>query len=157
MSFSAIAHCDTTGLIGLSNRLAYRSSEDLKEFKAQTLGSQTILVMGKNTYQECGNLSERIILALSSKGNLLNGKATNETVETLSRSNHMIICGGPIVYEQFLPLCDSVIIHFTKQPQKKPGDNPSYFPLNLLNELFRQTTVKDFKTFTQIHYLKHGQ
>ncbi len=157
MSFSAIAHCDTTGLIGLSNRLAYRSSEDLKEFKAQTLGSQTILVMGKNTYQECGNLPERIILALSSKGNLLNGKATNETVETLSRSNHMIICGGPIVYEQFLPLCDSVIIHFTKQPQKNPGDNPSYFPLNLLNELFRQTTVKDFKTFTQIHYLKHGQ
>jgi dihydrofolate reductase len=152
MSFSAITHCDTTGLIGLNNQLAYHSSEDLKEFKAQTLGNQTILVMGKNTYQECGNLPERIILALSSKGNLLNGKATNETVETLSKSNYMIICGGSIVYEQFLPLCESVIVHFTKQPNKKPGTNPRYFPLQLLNELFRPTTVKDFKTFTQIWY-----
>lgn len=152
--YTAMAHCDTMGLIGCNNQLAYRSSEDLKEFKAQTLGNQVVLVMGKNTYQECGNLSERVILALSSKGNLLNGKATNETVETLSKSNYIIICGGPIVYKQFLPSCESVIIHFTKQANKKPSANSSYFPLQLLNELFRPTIVKDFKTFTQIRYFK---
>ena len=157
MSFSAIVHCDTTGLIGINNQLAYRSLEDLKEFKTRTLGNQIILVMGKNTYRECGNLSGRTILTLSSKGNLLNGKTTNETVKSLADSNHIIICGGPAVYSQFLPVCESVIVHFTKQPNKNPGVNSSYFPMQLLNELFWPVTTKDFKTFSQVWYCPRNQ
>lgn len=154
--FSAITHCDTSGLIGLNGQLAYRSSEDFKEFKKQTLGNQTILIMGKNTYQECGNLPERSILALSSGGNLLNGKPTDKTVKNLSKTNYIIICGGSSVYERFLLDCESVVVHYSKQPivTIRPKDKPSYFPLQLLNEVFRPTTVKDFETFVQIWYFK---
>jgi dihydrofolate reductase len=156
MSFSAIAHCDINGLIGLNNQLAYRSREDLKEFKAQTLGNSTVLVMGKNTYKECGNLPGRKILSLSRAGNLLNGEPTQHTIDTLAKENYMILCGGPTVYEAYLLRCESVIMHWSKAPVIEPQeqDKASYFPIQLLNEVFRPTTVNDFKTFTQIWYFK---
>lgn len=153
MTFSAITHCDYTGLIGIENQLAYRSKEDFAEFKKQTTGNQIVLVMGKNTYQECGNLKDRTILALSSKGNRLNGNLTDETIDSLAKTNHIIICGGPKVYEEYLPRCEEVLVHFTKQPMPVPNSFlQSYFPLQIINQLFKPIYQKEFKTFTQVLY-----
>jgi hypothetical protein len=36
----------------------------------------------------------------------------------LAQKNSLIFCGGPQVYEQYLPICSEVIINYTKQPKK---------------------------------------
>jgi dihydrofolate reductase len=151
----AITHCDTNGLIGLNHKLAYKSSEDFAEFKTQTLGDRTVLVMGRKTYEECGNLSERNVLALSNFGNLFNGKPTNKTVKTLSKKYRIIICGGQKVYEHYLDQCDHVIVHYSKQDLLTPNTSAVYFPLQQLHKAFKPTTLKDFDTFVQIWYFKH--
>jgi dihydrofolate reductase len=156
MTNVAILHCDSNGLIGTNGTLAYKSREDFQWFKSFTRSK--FLVMGRNTYAECGNLTNRNILALSSEGNLLNGKATEHAVESLlARKYELIFCGGPRVYEQYLPLCSKVIINYTKQPEKLPGLDPSYFNLTQLHELFDVAQTVEYKTFMQVIYRPNGK
>jgi dihydrofolate reductase len=151
MNNVAILHCDRKGLIGTNGTLAYKSREDFQWFKSFTLNK--FLVMGRNTYAECGNLTNRSILSLSSNGNLFNGKATEHTVKTLQTlKRKLVFCGGPSVYEKHLPDCNAVIINYTKQPEKSPGLNPSYFNLVQLHELFDIAQSIEYKTFTQVIY-----
>jgi dihydrofolate reductase len=151
MANFAILHCDSKGLIGTTGTLAYKSREDFRWFKSYTRNK--ILVMGRNTYEECGNLPNRLILVLSSSSNLLNGKTTERTVESLIAQKYdLIFCGGPSVYEKYLPFCSEVIINYTKQPEKQPGLNPAYFNLAQLHELFDVAQTIEYNTFTQVIY-----
>lgn len=145
----AVVHCDSNGLIGTSGTRAYKSREDHQWFKSFTRGKH--LVMGRNTYAECGDLANRGILCLSSSGNLYNGRQTKHNVESLGKYN-VVICGGAKVYEQYLPICDQVIVNYTKQAKKQPGLSPTYFNLKQLNELFTEVERVEYKTFTQVIY-----
>lgn len=148
MTITAVVHCDSNGLIGTNRTLAYKSREDHQWFKSYTQGKH--LIMGRNTYAECGNLANRGILCLSSSGNLYNGLPTKHTVESLG--NSVVICGGAKIYEQYLPNCKQVIVNYTKQVEKRPGSNPTYFNLTQLHELFEFVQFVDYKTFTQVVY-----
>lgn len=149
MTITALVHCDSKGLIGTNGVLAYKSREDHLWFKSFTQGKH--LVMGRKTYTECGNLPSRGILCLSSSGNLYNGIATKRTVESLGKYN-VVICGGAKVYEQYLPICNEVIVNYTKQTEKQPGLKPTYFNLSQLNELFIEVQKVEYNTFTQVIY-----
>lgn len=149
MTITALVHCDSKGLIGTNGGLAYKSREDHLWFKSFTQGKH--LVMGRKTYTECGNLPSRGILCLSSSGNLYNGIATKRTVESLGKYN-VVICGGAKVYEQYLPICNEVIVNYTKQTEKQPGLKPTYFNLSQLNELFIEVQKVEYNTFTQVIY-----
>jgi dihydrofolate reductase len=151
MNNVAVLHCDQKGLIGTNSTLAYKSREDFQWFKSYTQGK--FLVMGKNTYAECGNLANRSILSLSSKGNLFNGLPTSYTVESLlAKKYHLVFCGGPSIYEKYLPICSEVIINYTEKPEKQPGLNPSYFNLVQLHQLFEVDQTVEYKTFAQVIY-----
>lgn len=149
MAVTAVVHCDSNGLIGTNGTLAYKSREDHQWFKSFTQGK--LLVMGRNTYAECGNLPNRDILCLSSSSNLYNGVPTNCTVESLEKYG-LVICGGTKVYQQYLPRCSEVIVNYTKQPQKQPSSNPTYFNLTQLNQLFEAIQTVEYKTFIQVTY-----
>ena len=146
--FLSITHCDNSGLIGVDGELAYKSTEDFKEFKRITKDS--VLLMGKNTYQECGPLKNRQMLVLSSKGNTLDGKPFNGD---FSKMGDIVLCGGPKVYKDYLPLCELVVLHVTKQQKILNPLNPAYFPLDTLQKLFVLESSKEFETFIQQIYL----
>jgi dihydrofolate reductase len=147
---TALVHCDKNGLIGVDGKLAYTSLEDLREFKKLTVGDNKVLVMGKRTYEECGNLAGRTILTLSSEGNLLNGQPTTETFNSLRVNNDILICGGEIVYKTYLPCCDAVIVHLTKQETLLRSG--TMFPWLVLVDLFTPVLTREFDTFTQVVY-----
>lgn len=149
---SAILHTDHAGLIGINGELAYRSKEDFKSFKKYTSKPNTLLVMGRRTYQECGNLPGRNILTLSSKGNLLNGQPTDITIENCKED--LILCGGATVYNGYLHLCQEVVINFTKQECPPLLGVYTYFDLDYLNRLFTLESCVHTKDFVQAIYKK---
>lgn len=145
----AIAHCDYDYLVGVDGHLAYRSHADFKEFKKLT--ADKLLVVGTNTYREMGNLKNRDVLCLSSKGNTLNGEPTAWRVEDL---DSFVLCGGNRIWAEYLHLCDSVVLNYTTQPKVKRIINPVYFPKEILFDNFRVGVTKRCDDFTQWIWVK---
>ncbi len=158
MTIAAIVHTDSNGLIGLNGHLAYSTNEDFREFRRITIcGSNPLLIMGRRTAQECGPLVGRSILALSYKGNTLDGQLTELTPELAIKQSDrdVFICGGSEVYRKYLPYCQQLIIHWTKSPTIRPksGDRAIYFDFASMAKWgFNPIAIKHFNTFTQVIY-----
>ena len=140
----AIAHCDYDYLVGVDGHLAYKSKADFKEFKKLTVDK--LLVVGTNTYIEMGNLPNRNVLCLSSKGNTLNGTKTTLKVEDL---DSFVLCGGYGIWSEYLYLCDFVVLNYTNQPKVKPMPNPTHFPKEILFDGFKVGVTEIHGDFTQ--------
>jgi len=61
----AIFSLSPAGGLGNKGKLLYRDKEDLKHFKKITEGA--VVVMGRKTFEECGVLTNRLNVVLSSK------------------------------------------------------------------------------------------
>jgi dihydrofolate reductase len=145
----AIAHCDYDYLVGVEGHLAYKSRADFKEFKKLT--NEKLLVVGTGTYKEMGNLPNRNVLCLSSKGNTLNGKPTTWRVEDL---DSFVLCGGTKIWAEYLNLCAFVVLNYTNQIKVKPSPNPTYFPKEILFDSFRVGVTRTYGDFTQRIWVK---
>jgi dihydrofolate reductase len=86
-------------VIGRNNALPWRLSEDLKRFKATTMGKP--ILMGRKTFESIG-----------------------EAVERSRRAPELAVIGGAEVYRLALPLTD--IIYLTRVEADVEGD--THFP-----------------------------
>lgn len=99
--------------LGLKNKLPWSIPEDLKHFKAYTLGK--VVVMGRKTFSSIGNksLPGRKCIVISTQD--LHGLAVRaKNVEDVLSIEHcypeLVIIGGAMVYEQTIGIADKLVI-----------------------------------------------
>ncbi|GAB4409993.1 MAG: dihydrofolate reductase [Microscillaceae bacterium] len=125
---SLIVALAQNGVIGREGQLPWRLSNDLKWFKARTLGH--CVVMGRKTFAAIGRpLPQRRNLVLSRQPGLqLEGVEVFGHQEALCAAlppqEEVFIIGGAEIYALFLPLAQC--IYMTQVQASVPGD--AFFP-----------------------------
>lgn len=106
---SILVAADEANGIGKENQLIWHIPDDLKRFKALTMGRK--IIMGRKTYESIGRpLPGRTNIVISRQANLLlPGCTVVSTIEqalalTLPDEEAFVI-GGSEIYRQLMPLC----------------------------------------------------
>lgn len=142
---------DDNKLIGKNNDLPWKVKEDLKLFKARTMGSS--LIMGKNTFKSIGNkpLPGRLNIVLSRTESGENFVKTWEEALKLANaySQDVYIIGGSQVYKSALDnnLVDKIIV--SKIHGFYKGD--TYFPP--LDKKWECRTIINYEEFDVQEYV----
>jgi len=118
------------GVIGIDGQLPWRLPEDLRRFKAATLGKP--VVMGRKTFESIGRpLPQRHNIVLTRQSGLSLADAAVTVVPTFDAALHaagdapeVMIIGGAEIYRLALPLAQRILL--TRVHAKVRGD--TYFP-----------------------------
>jgi len=127
-SVSIIVATDERGAIGREGQLPWRLPEDLRRFKALTLGKP--VVMGRKTWDSIGRpLPGRLNLVVTRQAGLQLPGATvvgslDEALSTAGDVPEVCIIGGAEIYRLALPLADT--LHVTRVHALVDAD--TYFP-----------------------------
>lgn len=114
--------------IGKDNQLLWHLPDDLKRFKALTVG-QTV-IMGRKTYESIGRaLPNRTNIILSKDkafhaDNCIITHSIDEALKAARSTAEICIIGGEKIYAQFLPLISR--IYLTQVEKSFDGD--AFFP-----------------------------
>ncbi len=121
----AMAHNRT---IGINNTLPWRCPEDLKRFKALTMGHH--IVMGRKTYDSIGKPLPGRTTVVVTRNRELNiegcvmAYSLQEAIAACEGDAEIFIVGGAELYAQALPLADT--LYLTEILQDVAGD--AHFP-----------------------------
>lgn len=116
------------GVIGRDNTLPWHLREDLKRFKAQTLGKP--ILMGRKTFESIGRpLPGRTNIVLTrdpdwSAPGVIAVRSVEEALAQASGARELVTIGGAEVYRLVMPLARRV--YLTNVQADVPGD--TYFP-----------------------------
>jgi dihydrofolate reductase len=111
-------------VIGRNNTLPWRLSDDLKRFKAITMGKP--ILMGRKTFESIGKpLPGRANLVLTrdracQATGVLTVGSIDEAIERSRRASELAVIGGAEVYQLALPVTD--IIYLTRVEADVEGD-----------------------------------
>ena len=146
-SLSIIVAMAKNRTIGINNTLPWRIPEDLKHFKALTMGHH--MIMGRKTFESIGKpLPGRTTVVVSRDRSLkIDGcvvaHSLQEAVAACANDPQIFMVGGADIYAQALGLADKLYI--TEIQQDVAGD--AWFPefdrsewLEMLREKHRQET-----------------
>jgi dihydrofolate reductase len=109
-----IAAMDRNRGIGHDNSLPWRLPDDLKHFKALTLGKT--IVMGRKTFESLpGILPDRRHIVITTNQSYRPEKADvvhslDEAVNAVSDDEDVLVVGGAEIYRQFLPAADMMYL-----------------------------------------------
>lgn len=121
---SIIVAVADNGVIGSGNQLPWRLPDDLKRFKALSLGKP--IVMGRKTYDSIGRpLPGRLNLVISRRPGLDIPGCTvvtsiDEAIAAAQPAPEIVIVGGADIYRQVLPQVQ--VIHLTRVHANVAGD-----------------------------------
>lgn len=129
-SLTLIAALTRQGVIGLNNTLPWRLPEDLKRFKALTLGHPVI--MGRKTWQSLGRPlpgRENIVISRQAGFHAEGARLVADIPQALALAqatgtDEIFVIGGGEVYRQCLPLAQR--LQLTEIDQDFEGD--AFFP-----------------------------
>jgi len=125
---SIIVAASTNNVIGVQGDLPWRLSDDLKHFKAITMGKP--IVMGRKTWESIGRpLPGRQNIVISRQaGFVADGcdvvASIDEAIATAGDADEIMVIGGSQVYELALPLAQR--IYLTRVHADVEGD--AFFP-----------------------------
>lgn len=112
---SIIAAIDRRKAIGFENKLLFWLPNDLKRFKALTIGNT--IVMGRKTFESLpkGALPNRRNVVISTNPALVCPGAEvfpslEAALESCQENEHIYIIGGASIYHQALPLADELCL-----------------------------------------------
>src|SRR5579859_3094142 len=130
-------------VIGANNKLPWHLSDDLKRFKALTMGHT--IIMGRRTYESIGRpLPGRNNVVISRQSNLvLPGVRVVSTIEQAverASSGEAFIIGGADIYRESLPKAQRILL--TEVHGAFEGD--TFFPLLSPND-WRETARESHK------------
>jgi dihydrofolate reductase len=114
--------------IGVNNTLPWRCPEDLKNFKALTMGHH--MIMGRKTFDSIGKpLPGRTTVVVTRNSDLsiagcVIAHSLKEAIVACGVDEEVFIVGGAELYRQALPLVDTLYI--TEIQQDVEGD--THFP-----------------------------
>ncbi len=131
MRLSLIAALDHQRAIGRGNALPWQLPDDLKRFKALTLGKP--ILMGRKTAESLGRaLPKRRNLVLTRSGRVpfdgMEAVASIDTARGLAHADgadELCVIGGAEIYALALPLAD--VLHLTHVDTAVP-DADTWFP-----------------------------
>lgn len=128
MSLSIIVAMASNRTIGVNNTLPWRCPDDLKHFKALTMGHH--MIMGRKTFDSIGKaLPGRTTVIVSRNtylkiGGCLIAHSLPEAIAACAGDTEIFIVGGAELYLQALPLVDTLYV--TEIQQDVDGD--AHFP-----------------------------
>lgn len=131
MKISLVAAMDCNNAIGRDNDLPWRLPDDLKRFKALTLGRPVL--MGRKTAQSLGRaLPGRLNLVLTRGGavpfeGMVAVASTDQAVQQAQAqaADELCVIGGGEIYALLLPQTD--VLHLT-HVQTRVADADAFFP-----------------------------
>ncbi|MEW5893614.1 MAG: dihydrofolate reductase [Pseudomonadota bacterium] len=125
---NVIAAMAKNRVIGIANTLPWHLPEDLKHFKALTMGHH--IIMGRKTYESIGRpLPGRTTVIVSRdpdyrvEGCLI-AHSIDAAIAACGDDPDIFFVGGAELYRQILPRADR--LYLTEIQQEYPGD--AYFP-----------------------------
>ena len=128
MSISIIVALAKNLTIGIENQLPWRCPEDLKRFKALTMGHH--MIMGRKTFDSIGRvLPGRTTVVVTRDENLsiegcLIAHSLTDALSLCGSDEEIFIVGGAQIYRQAMDLADT--LHVTEIQQDVEGD--AHFP-----------------------------
>ncbi|OGS81213.1 MAG: diacylglycerol kinase [Gallionellales bacterium GWA2_59_43] len=128
MSLAIIVAMARNRTIGVNNTLPWRCPEDLKHFKALTMGHH--MIMGRKTYDSIGKpLPGRTTVVVTRDRNLtiagcVVAHSLQDAITACASDTETFIVGGAEIYSQSLELADTLYI--TEIQQDVEGD--AHFP-----------------------------
>ena len=128
MRVSIVVAASTNGVIGRGGRLPWHISEDLKHFKAVTLGHP--IIMGRLTWESIGRpLPGRQNIVISTREDFhAEGcsvvSSPAEALRVAGDADEVMVIGGGQIYELFLPITER--IYLTRVDAEIDGD--TFFP-----------------------------
>jgi dihydrofolate reductase len=127
MSISLIVAMAKNRTIGIDNTLPWRCPEDLKHFKALTMGHH--MIMGRKTFDSIGKpLPGRTTVVVTRNPELkIEGCVMAHSLQeaiAACEDDEVFIVGGAEIYAQALPLADTLYV--TEIQQDVEGD--AHFP-----------------------------
>ena len=114
--------------IGINNTLPWRCPEDLKHFKARTMGHH--MIMGRKTFDSIGKpLPGRTTVVVTRNNDLsvegcLVAHSLDQAIAACAGDDEIFITGGAELYRQAISLADTLYI--TEIQQDVEGD--AHFP-----------------------------
>ncbi len=111
---SLIVAASTNNVIGKQGDLPWRLSDDLKRFKALTMGKP--IVMGRKTWDSIGRpLPGRQNIVITRQGDFVAEgcevvASPEAAIEAAANADEIMIIGGSHVYETFLPAADRIYL-----------------------------------------------
>jgi dihydrofolate reductase len=139
--------------IGVNNTLPWRCPEDLKHFKALTMGHH--MIMGRKTFDSIGKpLPGRTTVVVTRDTKLkiegcLIAHSLQDAIRACANDDQIFIVGGADIYAQSLPLAD--MLYITEIQQDVAGD--AHFPefdISVWQETARE--VRSQETPQPLHY-----
>jgi len=116
--------------IGINNRLPWRIPEDLKNFKALTMGG--VLLMGRKTFDSIGRAlpgRKTIVLTRSKEWSHPDVETAGSLEEAFDKAEsagtEIFVVGGSEIYRQALPLCQRLFLSRVEWT----GEADAFFPL----------------------------
>lgn len=154
MSLAIVAALADNGVIGHRGQLPWRLSEDLKHFKALTMGHT--LVMGRATYDSIGRPlpGRRTIVITRQTAWSVPGVDVAHSVDEALRMagrGQVFIAGGGEIYAQTIDQCD--VLHLTHVAGTVQGD--AFFPAfdrSAFHEVSREAHPEAPVPFTFVTY-----
>lgn len=128
MTVTLVAAVARNGVIGKDGGLPWHLPDDLRHFKAVTMGG--VLVMGRKTYESIGRpLPGRTTVVVTRQQNwaaegVLTARSVTEALELAESLGDVFVVGGAEIYHQTLELADVLeLTHVDRDPE---GD--TWFP-----------------------------
>ena len=124
MMVSIIVAASENGVIGAAGALPWRLSDDLKRFKAVTMGKP--IVMGRKTWESIGRPlpGRQNIVITRQDGYVADGcdvvASPDEAIAVAGEAEEVMVIGGSQVYERFLAEAERV--YLTRVHAEVEGD-----------------------------------
>lgn len=142
--------------IGLKNQLLVRIPNDMKMFRAETMGK--VIVMGRKTlesFPQSQPLAKRVNIVLTKDTEYKVNGATvvhsmDELMEELTKyeDDQIYVIGGGSVYKQLLDKCN--VAHVTKIDESYEAD--TFFPNLDEDPEWKITATSEEQTYFDIEY-----
>lgn len=160
MKIIAIVASTPQGVIGKNGTIPWYFPEDLQRFKEITMGHTVI--MGRKTFESLGGkpLRGRFNIVLTSSmnftaadpGNLAFAGSMEEAIDIARWKDDecCFLIGGTRVYEEGLPLCDSVLL---TQVNMEIPEGEAFFPVEQVKKDFdvvKHTVVNSFLEYIEL-------
>ncbi len=158
MNLSVIAAVARNGVIGRDNQLPWQLPEDLKRFKALTMGHH--IIMGRKTYESLGRLlpGRTTVIVSRNTGYAVPGarvvSSLEHALEVCGEDEQPFMIGGAELYQQALPLANRIYLTWIERDFEGDAWFPE-FDIREWCETTRQAGVSATGLeYTYIDYVK---
>jgi len=148
---SLIVAASTNNVIGNDGELPWRLSDDLKRFKAVTMGKP--IVMGRKTFESIGRpLPGRQNIVISRQGGFAADgcdvvQSIEQAVEVAGAAEEIMVIGGSEIYAAFLPITPKRKgMRFSHPSKRRSGGSQ---PAEIMTRMSRTTMRVLFHFFRE--------